>query len=132
MTEGLASGRCRCGGAHFTLRGAPRGVGVCHCESCRRAGGGAFATYVDAPSAAVAFEGDVAVYRPRSGVERFFCATCGSPLAYRESAEAAETALHLGAFDDPAPYVPDNETGADEALAWARRILAPLMKKETS
>jgi hypothetical protein len=133
MTEepfAIHRGRCRCGRVSFTLRGEPTGVGVCHCESCRRATGSAFATYVDVLSDQVAIEGEIAIYESRPGVERLFCSACGSPIAYRDRGdEPAETALHLGAFDDPSVFAPDNATYAEESLDWALNALAPLMTR---
>lgn len=126
----IHQGRCRCGRISYELRGAPRGVGVCHCESCRRATGGAFATYVDVLSEQVTIEGEVAVYESSPGIERLFCSACGAPIAYRDTRDdPAETALHLGAFLDPSVFTPDNATYLEESFDWARRALAPLMTR---
>ena len=131
MTASVLRGGCRCGVVRFTLKGAPTGVGVCHCESCKRATGGAFATFVDAANAQVTIEGDVAAYSSRPGIERLFCAACGSPIAYRDTvSERPGTALHLGAFDDPTGLIPDNATYAEEGFDWALKALGPLMIKE--
>ncbi len=126
----VRTGGCRCGRVRFTLRGEPFRVGFCHCESCRRATGGAFAVFVDVMSADVTIEGEPAVWSSRPGVERLFCPQCGSPVAYRDGDDPAQTALHLGAFDAPEELTPHHATFPDEGFAWALRTLAPLLREE--
>jgi len=123
---GAHLGGCRCGLVRFEARGAPLRVGVCHCQSCRRATGAAFAVYVDFPRDAVAFEGEPAVWSSSPGVEWLFCARCGSPIAYRGGGSPTETNIHLGAFAHPEVFTPNHVTFADEALDWSGRALSAL------
>lgn len=123
-------GGCRCGKVRFEARGAPLRVGVCHCESCRRATGGAFAVFVDYPRMTVAFSGEPAVWSSRPGVERLFCDRCGSPIGFRDDDEPPETNLYLGAFARHAAFGPPHDvTHEEEALEWARSLLAPLTEE---
>jgi hypothetical protein len=126
-------GRCRCGLVNFEARGAPLRVGVCHCESCRRATGAAFAVYADYAPDAVTIAGEPAVWSSRPGVERVFCPRCGSPIAFRDESEPRMTSLHLGGFDDPASLgAPHHVTYEHEGLDWARAALAPLTTEKGS
>ena len=45
-----ASGKCHCGAVRFTAEFPTRFVAHCHCESCRRAHGAAFVTWVGFPA----------------------------------------------------------------------------------
>lgn len=134
MTEAalVRSGGCRCGAVRFEACGRENRVGVCHCDSCRRATGAAFAVYVDYPDPAVRFLGEVAIWRPRDGIERRFCGACGSPLSYKGDPWPGETSLHLGAFDAPGGLVPHHVTFEAEGLDWAREALAPLLHRAGS
>lgn len=126
--ELVRRGGCRCGSVRFEARGPARRIGVCHCESCRRATGSAFAVYLDYPPEAVTLAGEAAVWSSRPGVERRFCPRCGSPVSYQGVAAEPEMSLHLGAFDAAEGLVPHHATGEAEALAWARRALAPILQ----
>jgi hypothetical protein len=129
----LRRGRCRCGRVSFETRGEPVRVGVCHCESCRRATGSAFAAYADYLQSAVTIAGEPAVWSSRPGVERLFCPRCGSPIAFRDENEPRMTSLHLGAFEDAEELGPPHHvTYAHEGLGWAREALAPILGKESS
>jgi hypothetical protein len=127
MSETIRTGGCRCGRVSFEARGAPLRVGVCHCESCRRASGSAFEVFVDYPHDAVAIAGEPAAWSSRPGVERLFCPRCGSPIAYRGADWLGETSLCLGAFAGPEEFTPHHVTFEAEGLDWARRALAPIL-----
>lgn len=126
-TEPVRLGHCRCGRITFEARGEPNRVGVCHCESCRRATGAAFATYVDYPLAAVVVSGEPAVWSATPGVERTFCASCGSPISYYGDPWPNDLSLHLGAFAHPEEFAPHHATFEQEGFDWARRALAPIL-----
>lgn len=126
----VRSGRCRCGRVTFEARGEPNKVGVCHCESCRRATGSAFAVYVDYPLDAVTISGGPAVWLSRPGVEWTYCGQCGSPISYYGSPWPNEISLNLGAFVHPEEFpAPHHVTFEDEGLPWAREALAPILAK---
>ena len=113
------AGRCLCGAVRFRAEGAPKWVAHCHCESCRRQTGAAFATYAGYPTAAVTWtQGRPAAYASSPGVTRHFCATCGTPLAYVGSRWPGEIHLFVPTFDAPAEFVPQAHVNTDEQLPW--------------
>lgn len=115
------TGRCLCGTVRFEALGAPKWVAWCHCESCRRATGAPAAAYAGYPAEAVRFTAALPTLYPSSpGVERGFCACCGSPLSFRSERWPGEIHLHLGCFDDAADLVPQGEAFAEERLPWVR------------
>ncbi|MEE2692111.1 MAG: GFA family protein [Pseudomonadota bacterium] len=115
-------GGCQCGAARFEARGAPKFVGNCHCNDCRKATGAPFSTFVGFLDGQVTWSGAARRTRESStGVTRSFCSVCGSPLSYQGAKWPGETHLYIGGFDDPSGLVPTGDVFTDEALAWAPR-----------
>jgi hypothetical protein len=82
------TGRCLCGGVTFEASVADPHVGACHCEMCRRWGGGGplmaipcgtDAHFTDTEAGANL----ISVYRSSEWAERGFCKNCGTSLFYR-------------------------------------------------
>jgi hypothetical protein len=119
-------GGCLCGRTRFAFHGAPRVVGNCHCDTCRRWSGAAMSTFVCGRDDQVTWSGEpAAVFVSSPGVERRHCAACGTALAYRSEQWPGETHVMLGAFDDPAAFKPKGDVFVEEALPW----LAPQVNR---
>ena len=76
---------CLCGGIQLRYSGRLGPANYCHCEDCRRANGSAFniGVRVDRKDLKVMATTELRSYRFLSsgrGIERCFCATCGSPV----------------------------------------------------
>jgi hypothetical protein len=96
MTETRA-GRCLCGAVQYEADLNGPHFHVCHCEKCRRWGGGpAFAT----PSEAIRIEGEqhLAFYSSSKMGERAFCRECGTHLFWRRKTGEG-LAVWMGALD---------------------------------
>ena len=96
MTE-TRTGRCLCGAITYEADLNGSHFHACHCDRCRRWGGGpAFAT----PSEAIRIEGEenLAVYSSSKHGERGFCAACGTHLFWRKKAGGG-LAVWTGALD---------------------------------
>lgn len=121
-------GGCMCGATRFAFEGEPRFVANCHCAPCRRWTGAPMTTYVGGLDDQTTWSGaPAAVFESSPGVERLFCAACGTALAYRGAQWAGETHLLLGAFDDPSAFTPTGDAFVEEALDW----LKPDARRET-
>ena len=46
-------GSCRCGKVQYTVNADPIFTGICHCTSCRKSTGSAYATVVGVPTPAL-------------------------------------------------------------------------------
>lgn len=117
MTPGGSNreGGCLCGGVRFIAAGAPDLVAHCHCTSCRKATGAAFATFADYRRDHVDFSGgELAEYASSPGVKRLFCRACGSAIAYMGENRSGEIHLHAGAFDAPETLAGDGQTIDEE------------------
>jgi hypothetical protein len=125
MAEPTLTGRCLCGGVRFEAIGEPVWVAWCHCGSCRRAAGTPVTAYAGYPAAMVRFTaGSPTLFASSPGVERGFCARCGSSISFVGERWPGEIHLHLGCFEDVADLVPTDEAYAEERLPWVHLALA--------
>ena len=114
-----SKGRCQCGAIEYAFEGAPKWVMHCHCASCRRAVSSALATYVGVALAQFRYsKGEPAAYASSPGVKRYFCASCGTPLAYMGANWPGEIHLLHGTLEDPNAWPPTAHAYVAEQLAW--------------
>mgnify|MGYP003596933306 CR=1 FL=1 len=130
MSGGAASalGRCHCGAVRFVARFPSRFVAHCHCESCRRAHGAAFVTWVGFQSQQVAITqgNDLLVAHESSpGTFRRFCRCCGTKLFFESSKWPGEVHVTLAAFEEPVDRAPQGHAFADEHVAWLPFAVPP-------
>ncbi|MCW8126086.1 GFA family protein [Microbulbifer halophilus] len=118
MTTEICSGGCHCGAVRFAASGEPKIVERCHCGSCRRTTGGAFATWVGFDDEQVEWLSPPAFYRSSKGVRRGFCRDCGTPLSYQGGQWAGETYFLIGVFEEPREFEPRGDVFIEEALDW--------------
>lgn len=118
-TSGNGVGGCLCGAVRFSVSGKPLWSAYCHCESCRRATAAPVAAFVGFDEGCVAFNGDARrLFSSSPGVERSYCAACGTPLSYRSTRWPGEIHLYAPTFDDPAAYPPTFHVHWAERLPW--------------
>ena len=118
MTE-MYEGRCMCGDVRFTATGKPKWVLWCHCDSCRRHSGASASVFVSFAGDAVTFtQGAIAKYESSPGVERGFCARCGSTLTCTNPKLPNEAHFHIGAFERAAELAPTGAFFREERLPW--------------
>lgn len=98
-------GRCLCGGIRYEIDGEIGPIDLCHCSSCRRASGSAFASNATIPSAAFTLRsGDdlLREYESTRGKLRSFCSRCGSPIYARLPAMPETLRIRVGTLtSDP-------------------------------
>lgn len=112
-------GGCLCGAVRFRVSGPAKWTAYCHCESCRRHTGAPVSAYAGFERDQVAFTaGELARFASSAGVERGFCARCGSTLTYEGDRWPSEIHFHVGAFDRPQDFAPTGHACAEEHLAW--------------
>lgn len=112
-------GGCLCGAIRYRVTGPARATSLCHCESCRRAAGGpslAWAVF-DADKVEIV-EGALAIHRSSPGVERGFCAACGTSLSYARADRPNLFDVTTASLDDPEAFPPAVEIWTEERLSW--------------
>ncbi|MEO0632559.1 MAG: GFA family protein [Pseudomonadota bacterium] len=113
------SGRCYCGAALLSFVAPPQTVAYCHCNDCRRWTGGpvaAFAAFDRSALRATPPLGEP--LRPATGVERWSCPTCGSPLAARFDYLPTQVYVPLGILDQIDTLPPALHCHAGSAPPW--------------
>ena len=113
------TGRCQCRAIEYQFTGEPKWVMHCHCESCRRAVSSAVATYVGVRLEQFSYlQGEPTVYESSPGVKRYFCASCGSPMAYAGARWPGEVHLFHGTLADPEQWPPTGHAHVAEQVRW--------------
>ncbi|MEO8242405.1 MAG: GFA family protein [bacterium] len=112
-------GHCLCGAVRFACDAAPLWQGHCHCESCRRATSSGFTSYLGVADGHWRWTGaDPATHSSSPGVTRYFCAICGSQMAYRADRFPGEMHFFAASLSDPTAYRPTTHFFAAEVLPW--------------
>ena len=112
-------GGCLCGALRFEARGKPLWVAHCHCRSCRRNTGSAFATFVGYSETQFrVIEGALHTYASSPGVARSFCGACGTPLTYAAARYPGEVHLYVSTLDRPEVFEPKAHVHVEEQLPW--------------
>lgn len=81
--ESNHSGRCLCGAVRVNVETPESTVSACHCNMCRRWGGGPLLSVHS--DGGVSFQGGeaIGVFASSEWAERGFCTRCGTHLFYR-------------------------------------------------
>ena len=114
----MRTGRCLCKSLRFEAEGAAIWIGHCHCESCRRNCSAGVATFAGMPRSGFRWIGEPAEYSSSPGVTRYFCGTCGTPMAYANRTLPDEIHLYLASFDDQTGLMPERHYHYDEHVGW--------------
>ena len=120
MAAAERTGGCLCGAVRYRLANATA-FGACHCGMCRKFSGGVFLA-VDAAPGDVSWESSesLRVFPSSEWAERGFCATCGSSLFWRLTAEGPRTgttAIAAGTLDSLDGLAFDSEIYTDHKPA---------------
>jgi hypothetical protein len=94
--------------------------GICHCDDCRRATGGAYVPWFGSdPKNFSVTDGTISEYESSPGIWRGFCGTCGSPLTFRGEGWN-DVAITIASLDDPNSITPESNVYLKERLHWVR------------
>lgn len=119
-TAPKTKGHCLCGAVEYEFTGKPLWVSHCHCETCRRHTSSAVATFVGVNIDQFSYlKGTPASYQSSPDVWRYFCATCGSPMAYTsDKRHPGEVHLYIGTLENPDQFAPRGHVNSAEQLPW--------------
>jgi hypothetical protein len=93
----------------------------CHCRSCQRAIGSAFATWVGVKAENFQITaGKLALYSTSPGVERGFCRQCGTSLTYVGDNWPGQVGVLAATLDDPAIATPSVHVYTEHQLPWVK------------
>ena len=116
------TGGCLCGAVRYEASGQPVYIPYCYYKSCRRATGAPVVVRVVFPRENVGFtKGERKVYQSSPGVQRAFCAQCGTPLTWEGKwGGITRIEIYISTLDDPEAFVPDRHTFLDQGIGWFR------------
>jgi len=120
-------GGCLCGAVRYEIRGGPVFSVHCHCRSCQKALGAAFATWskVKGENFRV-IKGEIKTCETSPSVERGFCGTCGTSLTYGAKAEVegqnwqGDAWFATATLDDPAIAAPVRHVYVSHQQPWIK------------
>ena len=115
----MPKGGCHCGAVRYSVEGEVKHSGVCHCETCRRTTGALSTAWVAFASSELSVEGEPASYFSSEGIERQFCAKCGTSLFYfNEAMMPGVVDVLTVTLDDPQSCPPDAHVNMADAIGW--------------
>ena len=116
-------GGCLCGKVTYASSAEPIFMGVCHCRTCQKATGSAYASVLAVPSAALSVSGTTSRFDGKgdsgNATHRDFCPSCGSTVMQTADVMAGVTMIPVGTLDDPGWVKPAMQIYCDSAMAWA-------------
>ena len=117
----MTTASCLCGAIRMRIDGTLAPIQICHCRSCQKAQGGAFAaiTPVDAARVTVELgEEDLVRWASSPGKIRAFCRNCGSPMFSRREGQS-ELRFRVGVLDLPVDLPVASHAWCEEAAPWS-------------
>lgn len=107
------NGHCLCGDIRFIVEKMKHTLCACHCNNCRRWGGGPLFS-VDCGTEVNFFSPEkISIYQSSEWAERGFCQHCGSHLFYRFK-ENNKYFMPIGLFEQQEGIVFDHQIFIDE------------------
>ncbi|MGF1481776.1 MAG: GFA family protein [Cyanophyceae cyanobacterium] len=109
----VVNGSCLCGAVSLSTSSLNRHVAACHCNMCRKWGGGALLAAECGSDVSFSGEENIGVYPSSDWAERGFCQRCGSHLFYRLK-QNSQYYIPVGLFDNSEGLVLRHQVFIDE------------------
>lgn len=117
--DGFLEGGCGCGAVRYRVTGRRLWTANCHCRSCQRATGAAFASWAGfAEDKFQVIKGTLTEYASSPGVRRGFCGTCGGPLTFASGQWPGEMHILVPTLDDPGAITPRAHVYVENKMPW--------------
>jgi hypothetical protein len=117
-------GSCRCGKVTYVSSATPVFIGVCHCRTCQKSTGTAYASVLAVPAASVSISGTTTRFddigESGKATHRDFCPTCGTTITQSADLMEGITMVTVGTLEDPTWAQPGMQIYCDSALPWAK------------
>jgi hypothetical protein len=109
----VAKGSCLCKSVSISTTNRSNLMAACHCNMCRKWGGGAFLAIECGSN--VSFEGEenIGVYQSSEWAERGFCQKCGTHLFYKFK-QNNQYYMPVGLFDNSEGLIFEHQVFIDE------------------
>ena len=115
------SGRCLCGAVEYACASEPMFQANCHCDDCRRSGGGVYASFVFVSESALTVNsGELHSFSHETDrgntATKYFCPRCGSQVFTRNSANPGRQGIRVGTITDASWFQPNANVYAGRRL----------------
>ncbi len=111
------NGKCLCGKVQFSVDSASNEMGACHCDMCRKWGGGPFLSIDCKQNVTFSGEDFIGYYESSEWAQRGFCSHCGTHLFYKFKHKNQYFML-VGLFDLDQELVFDHQIFIDEKPSY--------------
>ncbi|MCE2517955.1 MAG: GFA family protein [Alphaproteobacteria bacterium] len=112
-------GHCLCKATTWSFEGKIGWACYCHCDDCRRNCGAPVVAWLGVPLAMFTWTGQAPKsFESSTGVTRYFCGTCGSPLAFEAEHYPGDMHLYAASLEDPSQYDPGFHVFYEKKLPW--------------
>ncbi|RYG70272.1 GFA family protein [bacterium] len=116
-------GSCLCHSVKYVIEGELGPIVCCHCSSCRKVNGTAFATGtpIDAGQLTILSGAEtMKSYESSPGVHRWFCGNCGAPVYSRRDAQPNLLRMRLGLLDTKITAKPAMHIFVGDKAEWSQ------------
>jgi hypothetical protein len=116
----VLEGGCLCGAVRYEAQGLSGSIVHCHCETCRKAHGAAFATTARTPRSGFRWTRGadaLRLHESSPGKRRHFCSRCGSHMMAEWESEP-EVILRLGTLDSDPGSRPVAHIWTEQKASW--------------
>lgn len=110
-------GQCLCGAVSVAAKSVNSNVGACHCDMCRKWGGGPLLAIDCQSNVEIKGANHVEVFPSSQWAERGFCKTCGTHLFYRLK-QNKQYIIPVGLFNLDAALTFDHQIFIDSKPAY--------------
>ena len=111
-------GGCMCGAVRYRVNGKHTYAGICHCDDCRRATGGAYVPWFGAaPENFTVTKGAITEHESSPGIRRGFCGKCGASLTYGGEGWN-DIGITIASLDNPNAIKPESNVFLRDRLHW--------------
>jgi hypothetical protein len=114
------SGHCLCGLVVFECTAEPEFPHCCHCDDCRRAGGGLYGSFVYVPTESIHLTGEMHSYKHQNDqgntMTKYFCPSCGSHMIGTNSRKPERRSVWVGVIDNASWFKPQAYLYANKQL----------------
>jgi len=112
------TGRCYCGKSHVTAAAPPQAVTYCHCSDCKRVTGSPLPAFAGFARNQITLTPNHAPVSHASGVARWFCPACGSPLLASFDYLPDQVYVPLGIMNDLDALAPRLHCHTSSKASW--------------
>ncbi len=112
-------GHCLCGSISWEYDGAETWACYCHCADCRRNCSAPVTAFIGVDLENFRWTGTAPkTYVSSPGVQRHFCDTCGTPMAFQAERYAGEIHLYAASLEYPESFEPKFHVHYAARLPW--------------